>query len=269
MTTRYDGDEMDPHAAFREDGEDSASLRGRLESLLPNVLRKTVSTGVGARQMTEEVVRNAIGDMKLPKEAVTYLIDVADNTKKEVVRVAAREFREFLESARFNDELARMLTQLSFEIRTEIRFVPNDDRLRPSVSSRAHLNTGARGAEDEEIAAADGINDAIRTGAQDIAEMMLSRVFGGKDSEEADAAPAPDEADGAAPAAAAASAEPEPEPATPKKKRATSASRKGTATRKKSASRSTQARSTTTRAKSTSKSSARRTRKKKEPDAEA
>ena len=187
-----DPESMDPHAAFRGDVEEGGGLRNRLESLLPNVLRKTVSTGVGARQMTEDVVRGAIGDLKLPKEAVTYLVDLADNTKKEVVRVAAREFREFLESARFNEEMARILTQLSFEIKTEIRFVPNDDRLRPRVESSAKVRN--RGDEQSaDVAASDTLNDALKAGAQDIAEQMLSRMFrqGGKAAaEEAPASPA-------------------------------------------------------------------------------
>ena len=185
-----DPESMDPHAAFRGDVEEGGGLRNRLESLLPNVLRKTVSTGVGARQMTEDVVRGAIGDLKLPKEAVTYLVDLADNTKKEVVRVAAREFREFLESARFNEEMARILTQLSFEIKTEIRFVPNDDRLRPRVESSAKVRN--RGDEQSaDVAASDTLNDALKAGAQDIAEQMLSRMFrqGGKAA--AEEAPAP------------------------------------------------------------------------------
>ena len=187
-----DPESMDPHAAFRGDVEEGGGLRNRLESLLPNVLRKTVSTGVGARQMTEDVVRGAIGDLKLPKEAVTYLVDLADNTKKEVIRVAAREFREFLESARFNEEMARILTQLSFEIKTEIRFVPNDDRLRPRVESSAKVRN--RGDEQSaDVAASDTLNDALKAGAQDIAEQMLSRMFrqGGKAAaEEAPASPA-------------------------------------------------------------------------------
>jgi hypothetical protein len=197
-----DPESMDPHAGFRTEGDETGGLRNRLESLLPNVLRKTVSTGVGARQMTEEVVRGAIGDLKLPKEAVTYLVDLADNTKKEVVRVAAREFREFLESARFNEEMARILTQLSFEIKTEIRFVPNDDRLRPRVESSAKV----RNRTDEEatdVAASEGLNEALKAGAQDIAEQMLSRMFrqAGKGSADADATAAP----GSAPTDASAS----------------------------------------------------------------
>lgn len=248
MTAPYEEDDMDPHAGFREETDDHASLRGRLEALLPNVLRKTVSGGVGARQMTEEVVRNALGDMKLPKEAVTYLVELADNTKKEVVRVAAREFREFLESARFNEELARILTQLSFEIRTEIRFVPNDDRLRPSVSSRAHLNTGGSSAGGEELAAAEGINDAIRTGAQDIAEMMLSRVLRQREEDgtpakptSSDTSPAPhdpeeppeaeDSPDNAKPAAKKAA--PAKKPRAPRKRATRSGASEKAGTRKK------------------------------------
>jgi hypothetical protein len=158
-------------------GDDQGGLRGRLESLLPHILRKTVTSGGGARQLTEDVVRGAIGDMKLPKEAVHYIIDLADNTKREVVRVAAREFREFLDSARFHEELGRILTQLSLEIKTEIRFVPNEDALKPRVSSSATLKNRADGGGGAELEATESVNEAVRSGATELAEMLLQRMF--------------------------------------------------------------------------------------------
>lgn len=179
MTESYD-----PFAegvdAVEDEEHEGAGLRGRLESLLPGVLpgvlRRTVSTGQGARQMTEDVIRGAISDLRLPKEAVHTIVEIADTTKKEVVRVAAREFRDFLESARFNDELAKILTGLSLEIKTEIRFVPNADALKPAVTSKASIHAGD-GEDPVEVPAAESLNESIRSGAQDIAELMLARLF--------------------------------------------------------------------------------------------
>lgn len=167
----------EPYAEGLEDDAEGAGLRGRLESLLPGVLRRTVASGQGARQMTEEVLRGAISDLRLPKEAVHSLLDIADATKKEVVRVAAREFREFLESARFNEELAKILTGLSLEIRTEIRFVPGGEALKPDVKSKASIHAGD-GDAPIEVPSGSSLNESIRSGAQDVAELMLSRLFG-------------------------------------------------------------------------------------------
>ncbi len=165
----------DPHDDNIDD--DGSRLRDRLESLLPNVIRRTVSTGVGAKQYTEDVIRGALQDVKLPREAVNHLIDVADNTKKEVVRVAAREFREFLESAKFNEELAKILTQLSFEIKTEIRFIPNDQALKPMVTTQTRMKTDGGASVDASEETNASINEAVRSNATELVEMMLGKVL--------------------------------------------------------------------------------------------
>jgi hypothetical protein len=39
----------------------------------------------------------------------------------------AKELRGFLESVNVSGELQKLLTSLSFEVKTEIRFIPNDE----------------------------------------------------------------------------------------------------------------------------------------------
>jgi hypothetical protein len=112
----------------------------------------------------------------MPKEVVTYIVDLADNTKNEVVRVAAREFRTFLDSAKFNQELAKVLTTLSFEIRTEIRFIPNDQALKPSVETSARLKSKGKAVETAP-GTTDKINEAVRSSATELAEVILGRMF--------------------------------------------------------------------------------------------
>jgi hypothetical protein len=163
--------------------EESSGLRGRIEAIIPPLLRRTVETA----QATEDALRTMVGDnIRLPKEAMSYIVEVADTTKREVVRVAAREFREFLESANLTEEIARILTTLSFEIRTEIRFVPNDQALRPNVRSQVRMKatdapeTAADpGAQDPERAPGgrlvDTFDDLIRVAATEVTERLLGR----------------------------------------------------------------------------------------------
>ena len=40
--------------------------------------------------------------------------------------MVAKEIRDVLEQTKFADEITKVLTKLSFEIKTEIRFIPND-----------------------------------------------------------------------------------------------------------------------------------------------
>jgi hypothetical protein len=179
----------DPYGRRGQDpdaGEDSSRLRSRIEAMLPPILRRTVETA----QATEDVIRGMVGDIKLPKEAVSYIIDVADTTKREVVRVAAREFREFLESANLTDEVAKLLTTLSFEIRTEIRFIPNDQALKPNVRSQVRVKTSEEDVGEEvrrDSTLVEGIDEFVRAGASELVDRLLRR----KKEDEPASPPAP------------------------------------------------------------------------------
>ena len=188
---RHEGDSSD----------DSNRIRSRIEALLPPILRRTVETA----QATEDVIRGMVGEIKLPKEAVGYIIEVADTTKKEVVRVAAREFREFLESANLTDEVAKLLTTLSFEIRTEIRFIPNDQALKPNVKSQLRVKSGDSELDEtvrKDGGLVEGIDEFVRAGATELVDRLLRRKR--DDSVDTSAAAARKEAPAAAPAPAAA-----------------------------------------------------------------
>jgi len=122
---RYDFDDEDDEDERARDGE-----RQRLfERALPEVIKRLVEGAVekGVETLTEgpENLRNYLGDLKLPKEAMQYIYQQIDDTKKGVYRVVAKEIRDVLEHTNFSDEIADVLTKLSFEISTQIRFVPN------------------------------------------------------------------------------------------------------------------------------------------------
>ncbi len=111
-------------------GEDEDSEPKRLfERAIPDLVKRVVERAVetGVEKLTEgpENLRNLVGDMKLPKEVVHYLYAQIDETKKGVYRVVAKEIRDVLEHTNFSDEIADVLTKLSFEVNTTVRFVPN------------------------------------------------------------------------------------------------------------------------------------------------
>ena len=55
-----------------------------------------------------------------------------------MVRVVAKEVRDFLEATDIAGEFYKALTSLSFEVKTEVRFIPNDaGGVRPQVRTRA------------------------------------------------------------------------------------------------------------------------------------
>ena len=122
--------------------------RQRLEGLLGNAIRRAVEKGVEAGMGTfniadkavskaDKAVRNVVDDVKLPKEVVGYVFSQVDETKNVLVRAVAREVHDFLEATDIASEMQRALTSLSFEIKTEIRFIPNDaGGVRPRVKAR-------------------------------------------------------------------------------------------------------------------------------------
>jgi hypothetical protein len=93
--------------------------------LVKRLLEGAVERGVERLVDTPENVRNFVGDLKLPKEVLHYLYTQIDETKNGLYRVVAKEIRDVLEHTQFAEELTKVLTKLSFEIKTEIRFVPS------------------------------------------------------------------------------------------------------------------------------------------------
>ncbi|HJK98546.1 MAG TPA: hypothetical protein RMF84_15080 [Polyangiaceae bacterium LLY-WYZ-14_1] len=122
--------------------ETGETPRRRLERLLGERVRRAVEKGLEAGldtlSRTDGVVRGVVGDARVPREIVNYFFSQIDETKNATVRVMAREFRDFLEATDLSAVLQSALTSLSFEIRTEIRFIPNDKGgVRPSVKAQA------------------------------------------------------------------------------------------------------------------------------------
>ncbi|KAB2907841.1 MAG: hypothetical protein F9K40_04735 [Kofleriaceae bacterium] len=96
---------------------------------------------------TEEGIRKVTRELQLPNVA-GYIADTADTTKDKVLEIVAREVREFLSHVNLSDEIARLLTTLSFEIKTEIRFIPNSERytgVDPDVKAQVRLKRSDRG----------------------------------------------------------------------------------------------------------------------------
>ncbi len=159
--------------------EDGSRVRDRVEGLMRDVLKRALSQGRGARQVTEDRIRNAAKEVPLPREVVSYILSQVDTVKTDITRVVSGEVRDFLESANLAEEIARILTTLSFEIRTEVRFVPNDDRLRPSVKNRVKVKSNRDGDNDAET---DEYDEAIRSSVSTLASRVIDRLSGGGDT---------------------------------------------------------------------------------------
>lgn len=133
--------------AIEEDGE-GEGLRQRLEGLIPDLVRRTMWAGIGAVLSSEEGIRKMAQDFSLPKDVANSLIAHAQNSKDELLRIIGNEVRRFLENLNLHEELQRLLTSLSFEIKTEVRFIPNDAR--PKTSTKVKIKHNKSDADEQD-----------------------------------------------------------------------------------------------------------------------
>lgn len=108
---------------------------------IPDMVRRAVDRSLHALNQTDEERRKMISSL-LPKDLVQTVIQSAlqavDVTKREAVEIVGREMQQFLASLNLAEEIRKVLTSVSFQINTEVRFVPNEDgTLRSEIKARA------------------------------------------------------------------------------------------------------------------------------------
>ena len=140
-----DGETMMPEefdekgSADPEQGErERRWSEGVLRDTLKKAVEKGIEAGIGTLRSADSALRGVTLDGKLPKEFIGYVFATVDETKNATVRVVAKEVRDFLEATDIAGEFYKALTSLSFEVKTEVRFIPNDaGGIRPQVRARA------------------------------------------------------------------------------------------------------------------------------------
>ena len=99
----------------------------KISGIVPDIVRRAVLTGVGALFMTEEGIRNLVGDMKMPKDALAFLMAQAERTRGEVARVVTQEVRRFLESETLRREIWKVVTGVTLEVNATIQLKPSGE----------------------------------------------------------------------------------------------------------------------------------------------
>lgn len=139
----------------------SDALRKRLRSSMRGLL-------------SEDGLRAAVADA-IPKELLRYLMKQIDSGKDEVVRIVGVQVRKFLENLDIGGELQKVLTSVSFEIRTEVRFIPNDQAVRPEGKVSVKVKKGDSG-EEEEVRPSRERVAAVRRGVKGAVESVIGAI---------------------------------------------------------------------------------------------
>ena len=111
--------------------EDEESLRQRVEEslagLVPEVVKRALDAGLETigRAETRRIL-GRVNELKLPRDLARYFLAQVDETKNALLSVFAREVREFLEHTDLAQELRRALTSVTLEVKTQVRFIPNE-----------------------------------------------------------------------------------------------------------------------------------------------
>ncbi len=129
--------------------EDSPREPGKSEhpsrdKAVPEFVRRLLEAGLEKLGERPDQLRQRLAELKLPKETWLGVLAQLDDGKSGLYRVVAKEVKDFLENTNFADDLVRALTKLSFEIKTEVRFIPNDAGVaKPKIKSRVNVKTNS------------------------------------------------------------------------------------------------------------------------------
>jgi hypothetical protein len=123
---------------------DESEVGRRLERIIPDLVKRILEAGLDRLSEGPDNVRRVVGDLRLPREALNSILSQLDETKAGLYRVVAKEVRDILGQTNFADELTRALTALSFEVRMEVRFIPNEARGRPTPDVRSKISVKKR-----------------------------------------------------------------------------------------------------------------------------
>ena len=116
-----------------DDPLDTDEIGDEKKGFVPDFVRRMAWAGLGAVFMGEEGIRRLAGQLKLPKEALGFMLTQADKTKDEIGRIVTEEVRKLLQSDRLRDEMLKMIAGMTIEVRAEVKLVP--DRVKGEAPS--------------------------------------------------------------------------------------------------------------------------------------
>jgi hypothetical protein len=97
------------------------------ERVLTDTFKKVLTAGVSAAFMTEESIRNYLGELKLPKEVLNGLLSSAAKSKDEMMKRVEKELVGMIKNIDFVKEFSRFAEEHKFKINAEIEVLKKED----------------------------------------------------------------------------------------------------------------------------------------------
>jgi len=123
---------MAEHDSEERDGR--RRLGDRLEGIVPDSVKKAIYTSLGAVFMTEDGIRRALADVKVPTDAISYFINQSNKTKEELFQAIAKEVAGTLLKDRDPTELLQTALQnMTVHMDVNLEFRPKEDAQAPGL----------------------------------------------------------------------------------------------------------------------------------------
>lgn len=90
------------------------------ERRLSDLLKKVVTTGIGAAFMTEDAIKGVLSEIPLPKDILNGLLQNAKQTKEEFVGTVKTEIKKYLSNIDVSREIDRVLERYDIEVKATI-----------------------------------------------------------------------------------------------------------------------------------------------------
>lgn len=93
------------------------------EPKLTEALKKVFAAGVSGALLSEEMIRNYVSDLKLPKEMLQLLLQSAQKSKDEVTGRVTKEIVGIIQKIDFVKEVSKFAETHKFKINAEIEII--------------------------------------------------------------------------------------------------------------------------------------------------
>lgn len=98
------------------------------KTLFGDTFKKVFSAGISAAFMTEESIRNYLGDLKLPKDLLNLILQGASKSKDEITNRVTKEVLSLLSKVDWAKEAARFAENHKFKISAEIEIAKKPEK---------------------------------------------------------------------------------------------------------------------------------------------
>ncbi len=105
-----------------DDDEAEAEKLEKKTGGMTDLARRILLTGLGAIFMTEEGIRKSLGDLKVPKDAMAFLLETVRKQKDEILGTVAIELSKFFSKVKVHEEIQKALAGLQLHLDAKLTF---------------------------------------------------------------------------------------------------------------------------------------------------